>query len=352
MQINIAYPSKRLLLSLFFCGSSIILLQNYNISPNTSFLVNLLCLVCGIAVCGIMFIPSIILKTKYNTDIVTASRSCTPRLHYVVFACYIAYFVYTIQFFLLRYTEMFSEKYFTGASVDLIALVMVAICLYSACRGTNIITRFGIILFAFAVISYLLIFGGEVSSLDFNHYVFSFDGNMATALSNSVFFITPSFIAVIFVCTSSYTENFKVRQPVMTLIFLAIEFALVLFFSHFVLGNYSQQQSYQTFLMSKVSQISGVTGIESFYFALTTLCVFVTISLCLCSVNRGLSENKTIMNVSIFSGITFALHICAVRINSIKEILTNPITFCILTLVFAVIVPLIYILSFRSRLND
>ncbi len=352
MQINLAFPSKRLLLSLFFCASSVILLQNYNISRQTSFLLNLISLACGIVVCFIIFIPSIILKKKYNTDLTSNLRFAMPHIHYAVFALYIAYFVYTIEFFLLRYTDMFHQKYFSDAPVDLVALAMVAVCVYGAYRGTNIITRFGILLFVFALVCYLTIFGGSVSSLDFFHYGFDLSGGIFDAIDNSVFLATSSFVAVIFLCTSSYTENFKLRQSVIMLVFLALEVALVLFFDYFALGDYSERQSFQTYLLSKVSRVSGVSGIESLFFALATLCVFITISLCLCSINKGLNENKSLLNVTSFGVIVFVLHICAGRINAIKELLINPFVFLSLTVFFAVAIPVLYMILFRRKLND
>ena len=352
MQINFKFPSNRLLLSLFFCGSAVILLQNYNVSNNTSFLFNLICLVVGLVLCCIVFIPSMVLKKKYNLDFFMLTRRKTPRVYYLIMAFYSAYAVYTAEYFLLRYTDMFHDKYFSDAGVNVIAFIMIAICFYGACRGVNIITRFGIILFAFALLCYILIFSGGVQSLDFELHHFDFSVSAIGFISNTTFFLTPSFIAVIFAILSGYSENFKSRQIFVTLISLAVEFAAFLFFVSFALGAYADSQSYQTFLMSKISQISGLSGIESFYFALTTLSVFMIITLLLCCINREMGESKTILNVSVFSIVIFVLHICASYLNSVGEILTNPMLFNLFNIFAAFIIPGIYLLVFRRSENE
>lgn len=351
MQINFKFPSNRLLLSLFFCGSAVILLQNYNVSDNTSFLFNLICLATGIVLCCVIFIPSMVLKKKYNLDLVMLTRRMTPRLYYLIMAFYSAYTVYTAEYFLLRYTDMFHDKYFSDVGVNVIAFIMIAICLYSACRGVNIITRFGIILFAFALLCFLLIFSGGFQSLDFELHHFDFSGSAVDFISNTIFFLTPSFIAVIFAILCGYSENFKPRQIFVTLISLSVEFAAILFFVGFALGAYADSQSYQTFLMSKISQISGLSGIESFYFALATLSVFAVITLLLCCVNKEMGERKTVLNVTIFSIIILVLHICASCLDFVGEVLTNPLLFDLFNILAAFIIPGIYLLAFGRNKN-
>lgn len=351
MQINQKFVSKRLLLSLFFCASSVILLQNYNLSKNSSFSFDIICLVVGIALCALIFLPSIILKTKYNYDAVSSIKSYSPKLFYVLFAVYAAYFVYSAEYFLLRYTEMFREKYSSEAAEAIIAFIMLAVCFYAACQGSNVVTRFGIFVFIFGLLSYILLFSGSINSLDFFHYDFSFHGGADNFWSNVLFFATPSFIAVIFACLSGYTQNFRLRQPMITLMILALEFAAFMFFIYFALGDYADNQSYQTYIMSKVSQISELGGIESFYFALTTLCVFLAVSLMLCCINRGIDDKKPLMNTAIFAGVIFALHICAVCINPVKEVLTDPMIFVIFTVITAFLIPLIYLLVIRRHKN-
>ena len=171
MQVNQKFVSKRLLLSLFFCASSVILLQNYNLSKDSSFSFEILCLIVGIVLCAVIFLPSMILKAKYNYDIVTSIKSSSPKLFYVLFAVYAAYFVYASEYFLLRYTEMFHEKYFSDAAEVAIAFVMLAVCFYAACRGSNVVTRFGIFVFIFGLLSYILLFSGTFPTWTIEWYV-------------------------------------------------------------------------------------------------------------------------------------------------------------------------------------
>lgn len=351
MQVNQRFVSKRLLLSLFFCAANVILLQNFSLSKSSSFTFNLVCLIIGLGVCVLMFLPSIILKTKYNCDIVNLRKNSNSNSFYYLFAFYAAYFVYTAEYFLLPYTQMFRQKYYSQANEAIIAFIILAVCFYAGCRGTNVITRFAIFVFVFALLTFILMFSGSASSLDFVHYSFELKGGAYELVNNSLFFATTSFIAVIFSCLSGYTQNFKPHQPIVTLGFVGVVFAAISFFVYFALGDYSQSQSYQTYLFSKVAKISGLGGVESFYSALTTLCVFIAVSLMLCCINRGLQSKKPVINTAVFAVLILVLHICATSINSVKEILTNQSIFLALTFVSAFVIPLFTLLYVRRHEN-
>lgn len=351
MQVNQKFVSKRLLLSLFLCATSVILLQNYSLTQNTSFTFNLICIALGILICTIMFLPSIILKAKYNCGISALKKSADSKAFYCLFAFYAAYFVYTAEYFLLPYTQMFRQKYYPQANEAIIAFIILAVCFYAGCRGSNVITRFAIFVFVFALLTFILMFSGTISSLDFQHYNFELNGGAGELVNNALFFATPSFIAVIFVCLSGYTHSFKPRQSIVTLGFVGLVFALICFFVYFALGDYSQSQSYQTYLLSKIAKISGLGGVESFYCALTTLCVLVAVSLLLCCINRGLQTKKPVVSTAVFAVLVLVLHICATNINSVKEILTDRNIFLAATLVFAFVIPLIAVLRVRRQRN-
>lgn len=349
MQTKIKFPSKRLLLTLFLCACSVILLQNYSLSETSSFTFNLLCLVTGIAVCFLFFIPTAVIKKRTGLDFMSLAHIKTPSAIVFISAFYAIYFVYAIEYFLLTYTDMFGKKLNPDANLNVIALIMLLVSIYASYKGANAITRCGIFLFAFSFITYIIIFSGSISSLDFMHYEFEFSGNYNDYISNTSFFITPSFIAVIFACVSGYTKNFKIRQTAITLGFAALIFALVMFFVWFALGDYGKNQEYQTFVLTKVSHLGSISGLESLYLSISTLSVFLIISLLLCCISKTVGESSSLKNILIFAVIIYVLYICAGYFISVKEILTNPYYFNILSFVSAVVIPTFYLLIFGRK---
>lgn len=350
MQTKIKFPAIRLLLALFLCASSIILLQNYSLSKTSSFTFNLLCLVTGIVICFLLFIPSFIIKKRTGLDFMSLAHIKTPSGVIFISVFYAIYFVYTAEYFLLTYTDMFGKKLNPNANLNVIALMLLFVSVYASYKGANAISRCGIFLFAFSLLVYILIFSGSISSLDFEHYGFEFNGSINDFISNTSFFITPSFIAVIFACISGYTKKFKIRQGAITLGFLAGLFAIVMFFTWFALGDYGKQQEYQTFLLTKVSHLGVVSGLESLYLSVSTLSVFLVISFLLCCLSKSVGESSSLKNILIFAVLIFVLFICSNHYNSVRELLTNPLCLNILTFISAVIIPVIYLLIFGRKL--
>lgn len=350
MTSGIRFSSKRFLLTLMLCACSVILLQNYDLAPKASFTFELLCVLCGLVICFALFIPSIIIKRRTNLDFLTVARVKTPKLKYPLAVFYSLYFIYTAGFFLLPYTDMFEKKYYSGVTPCVIALLLLASCVYAAVKGVNVITRFGIFLFFFAVLTNILMLGGSLSSLDFSLYGFEFSGSIPDFLQNTLYFVTPAFIAVLFACLSGTTVNFKLKQPCFALVFTGMKYALILFFIWFGLGSYAVRQEYQTFMLSRIAHFGSFAGIESFYLALATMSVFMIISLILCAVTKSTGRESKLKYVIIFALIIFALHICGTYNNSVKEILTNNNIFAGLTAA-AALLPLGYVFGVKKNRN-
>lgn len=336
------------MLTLMLCACSVILLQNNNVSPENSFTVNLLCMLGGMAVCAVMFLPAVILKKRCDTDFLALSEKITPKLKIPLASVYSLYFVYAAAYFLLPYTDMFCEKYYPGASPCVIGLCVLAACVYAAYKGANIITRFGIFLFVFALVTNLLMFGGSVGSLDFANGSFSLETDFDAAASTFIYFCAPSFIAVIYACFAGDTENFKLKQPFLALLFTALKYALVLFFVTFSVGAYAQRQDYQTFILSRVAHFDLFGGIESFFTALATMSVFMIISMFLSCINKCTGSGG-VKNSAVFVVIIFIVSFTAEWNNSVKEFFTNDLILIIFTAVVAVLIPLAYIFTGRKN---
>ena len=348
MNGNVRYSSKRFFMTLMLCACSVILLQNYNLSNDTSFLFDLICVFAGLTVCFLFFLPSVYLKKRYDRDVFTLSEKNPKVIKALLAAVYAVYFLYVAVYFLMPYTEMFTEKYYTDASPCLISFLLIACCVYAAFKGSNVITRFGLFLFALAMLTNLLMFGGSISSLDFSNG-FSFKGDIGSFLQNTVYFITPCFIAVIFACLAGDTRQFRLRHTVSALGLTGIKYALVLFFITYAVGEYALRQEYQTFVLSRVAHFGAYGGIESFYMALATMSVFMIISLLLCCMCRAVGKSGSIKAISVFSGVIFLLHLIAENQNSVKELLTQPVTLIAFSFFTAVVIPICYCFTGGKR---
>ncbi len=352
MQTKIKFPSKRLLLSLFLCSGAVILLQNINLSDNRSFTFDLLCIVVAMAISLLFFVPSIILKKNKDVDFMSFSHMRTPSVIVFIAAFYSIYFVFAAEYFLLNYTDMFVKKLNTEANVFVVAFLIIAACIYSARKGANAITRCGIFIFAFSFIGYVLIFAGNIPNLDFENYTFEFSGNYNDFISGVSYYLTTSFIVVIFATISGYTKSFKTRQTAISLGFIALLFIMFMFFTRFALGNYAYSQEYSSYVLSKASHLGVVSGMDGFYLSISTLSVFLIISLLLTCLTKTSGQSSSMKIILMFSVIIFALFICAENFNSAREILTNQAVLNILTFISAVIIPTVYMLIFRRKADD
>ena len=187
MQTNIRIPSKRLFLSLFISASTIILLQNYSLSDNSSFTFNIFAILSGLFISFLFFIPSMYIKKRTQLDFISFAHRETPAAIIFVSAFYSLYFVYTIEYFLISYADMFIKKLNPDANKFIVALIMILVCLYASFKGVNVISRSAIFIFVLSFIAYILIFSGLVPSLDFNHNLFEITGNTVDLLSNGNF---------------------------------------------------------------------------------------------------------------------------------------------------------------------
>ena len=179
MQKDVPFSSKRFIMTLALCACSVILLQNGDLPVSLSFPLSLLGMVLGLALCFAAMIPAIIIKTKTNGDVLaligrksTAQRIIAAVIYCVCFVCAAVYFLYP-------YTDMFCKKYYDEASPCLIALLVLACCVYAAFKGANVITRFGIFLFVLAMVTNVLLFGGSLFSLDFSYGSFELSGSLS-----------------------------------------------------------------------------------------------------------------------------------------------------------------------------
>lgn len=331
MPTETPFSSKRFLLALMLAACSVILLQNNSLSKNSSFLFELACMAAGLLICFLCFIPALMLRKMRGADILRLSTRSPAFIKLPVAVFYACYFVYTALYFLIPYTDMFHSKYYPGVSPCLITVVLLGCCVYAAVKGVNVVTRFGIFLFLFAMLTNILMFGGNLTALELTASSVSWKGNAGDFWQNTRYFLTPAFIAVVFACLNADIRNFRLRQPVCALFFTGLKYAAVLFFIRFAVGAYASRQEYPTFVLSRTAHFDRFAGVESFYLALATMSVFMIISLLLCCVTKAIDREKNLRTVILFTLILLAAYTVSAYLHSAKEILTNPNVFIIFT---------------------
>lgn len=343
MHNEVKFSSRRLMLTLMLCACSVILLQNHSVSEHNSFTANLLCMLAGLLVCAAALAPSIILKKRYDSDVLTLIGKSTPRLKLPFAVLYALYFTYVAASFLLTYTDLFCDKYYPGVSPCIVGLCLLGLCVYAAYKGVNIITRIGVFLFAFALLTNLLLFTGSASSLELSNGSFAMSFDLRETADTFFYFCTPAFIAALYACTAGQTRYFRFRQPLLSLLFIAVKYALVLFFVTFSLGGYAQRQSYQTFILSRVAHFGSFAGMESFFISLLTLSVFMIIALALCCINRAAGKEKTLRLPVVTAVILFVINLISEWNSSFGELFSNSVLMLVFTLIVAVVIPAAYI---------
>ena len=348
MRTEVKFSSKRFLMTLTLCACSVILLQNGSLPQRSSFLCRLAAMAAGLLGCFLIFLPSIWLR-KRGGDVF--SQSLPRAARYAAAAVYTACFFYTAEYFLFPYTDMFCKKYYPDTSPCVIALILLICCVYAALRGANVITRFSVFLFALAMLTNLLMFGGSLSSLRFYSSDLGIRGGFSGFSQSFLYFLTPSFTAVLFACLSGYTRNFRLRQPVIALALTGVKYALVLFFIAFAVGEYALRQEYQTFVLSRVAHFGAYAGIESFYMALSTMSVFMIVSLLLCAMCRSVDRNGSRGFTAAFTAAIFGAHMLAVYRPEVREFFTSPLLLVGLSVLTAAIIPSVMLIFTRRGHN-
>lgn len=351
MLTKIKFPSKRLMLALLLSFCSVILLEASYFPKNSSFLFLLFSVLVGFLFAGLLFIPSAVIKSKTDLGFIAYADKKTPSAVIFVSALYCIYFVYTAEYFLLKYSDMFSKRINSDANIYAVAFILLACAVYSACKGANAAVRCSLFIFAFSLIAFVVIISGNISNLEIKLSDFNISGSQSDFISTASLFATPAFTAVIFAVLSGSIKNFRSRHIAITLIIGAAIFGLYIFFALFALGDYAQAQEYSAFLLSKTAHFESIGGLDSFFLASSLLCVFLVLSLSLICICKSSGKSGSPVFASLFALLIFILFISSSFFYSVKKLLTDPYVFNVLTVICAAAVPCVYIIFGRRRLN-
>lgn len=338
---------SQMMITLFVAILGIVLIQNYSF-VNQSFLTSVFSIIIGLVVLLVCTVPSLIVKSKSDLSFASFARRETPTAMVFLSMFYALYFVYAIVLFLSKYASVFTS---TGNRSDAgfsVVFIMLAVCVFASCRGIGAVARCSLIFFAFAIIALTLIFGGNISNLDFSAFEFELNGGQLQY--GSAVFAMIAFAAVVF-GFFEYNSRTRVKNTFFLVCGIGILLLLVVFFVFFALGDYGTMQNYQMFVLSKAADIGGVGCIDSFHLSLCAVTVFVLVSLCLICIGKVVDRDKSVWCMTIFAAISYVLYLTADYYNSAKEIIFNPYVFDVFTILASLVVPVIYITIFWRRLN-
>lgn len=338
---------SQMLTSLFVAVAGIALIQNYSF-VNQSFVSGIFSVIISVLLLLLCIAPSLIVRRKTELSFIGFAMRETPSAIVFISMFYALYFVYAAVHFLLKYSDVFTS---TGNRSDagfVVVFIMLAVCAFAACKGIGAVARSSLLVFAFAVVAFALIFGGNISNLDFS--AFSFEINGGRLQYGTAVFAAISFVAVV-LGMFEYDRRIKLKSIFTLLCGIAALLALVVFFVFFALGKYGTMQSFQTFVLSKSATIGDVGGFDSFHMSLCATAVFVLVSLCLICVGRVVQKDKCSWCTVVFAAIAYLFYLTADYYNYVKEIILNPYVFDIFTVLATFAVPMIYITVFWRRLN-
>lgn len=338
---------SQMMIALFVAMTGIILVQNYNFI-NKSYLSGVLSAIIGFVIFLVYIIPTRIISKKTDMSFIDFARRETPSATVFLSMFYALYFVYATVNFLLNYSSVFTSTENRKDAGFVVIFILLAVCVFASSRGIGAVARCSLFVFAFAVIAFVLIFGGNISNLDFSDFKLDFD-EAQLQYGSSVFAMT-AFAAVIF-GFFEYNGRARARNIVYLVCGFAILLMLVVFFVFFALGNYGTMQNYQIFILSKAADFGNAGGIDSFHLSICAMSMFILVSLCFICIGRVVNKNKSIWCISVFAAISYLLYLTADYYNSVKEIIINPYVFGIFTALASFVVPMIYITLFWRRLD-
>lgn len=337
----------QMMIALFVAVIGIILIQNYSF-VNQSLMSSVFSIVISITVLFICIVPTLVIKHKTGLSFIGFVKRETPSAMIFLSMFYALYFVYVLTHFLLKYSIVFTSTENRKDAGFAVVFILLAVCVFASAKGIGAVARCSLFVFAFTLIAFALIFGGNVIHLDFS--AFEFELSINQLQYGSVAFAIVTFAAVVF-GFFEYDSVIKSKSILLLLCGIALTLLLVVFFVFFALGQYGTMQSYQIFVLSKSAKIGDVGGIDSFYMSLCAMTIFVLVSLCLICVGRVVNRNESVSCMAIFAAVAYVLYLTADYYNSVKEIIINSYVFDIFTVLASFAVPMIYITIFWRRLH-
>lgn len=346
-----AVGSIQLMVTLFVSGLFIILSQNYYSESSVSLIFTAISAVVGVIFTLLYFVPTIIIIKNTEKDFFAFARAVSSKLFVAVSLFYALYFVYVSGILLKKYADGFNQTLNPDANALVIVFVLLCISVYASNKGISAVTRCGIFIFVFCLISLILIYTGNISNLDFSDTTAFASVGKGRFIKSLSLYMSLGFVAVLFSGVAGRVKSFKVKYAVIVFAIFLLVVLLYIFFVVFALGKYGNQQNNQLFLLSKSAHFDNIGGLDCLFQSAFTFSVFITLSLLLIGLGRLTSKSNSLLIKILFAGIIFAMFVCMEFCSNNCKIMFSIYCFDVVTFIAAVIIPSIYIIAFRRKLN-
>ena len=341
------FSSTGLMLILIISALPIILLQNYQ--ENSGFMFIVISSVALFLVLLVLSLPSVYIKRRYGISFISYAEERTPSAIIFIGALYCAVAVFSAEYSLISFTEMFSKNINNKALPEVVSFLLLTVCLYAASKGINALARSSYLIFAFVAICLLVLFLGNIGNIDIGNFKLSEIGSVDFKIENFSVSIVIPMIVLAFTANSTMIYEFRKSQLAVTFLIITFAFFIFRLLIYLVLGSYAGAQNFCGYAFSKTANIGTTDGFESLYLTASTLSVIVLITILIISAVRCCGKQGSTAISSLFCIIIYVLFICSRNYKSVKEILQNPIIILSIIFIATFVIPLIYILFSRKK---
>lgn len=342
--------SSQLFVTLYICSSLTLFLQTYDEFSKASVLSAVIAVAVEAVVTTAFFIPSYLLLLRENGDIFTLSHRFAPAAEVPLSAFYSLFFVYTSASVLDVYVKMMTGCVNPEANAYVLGGCLLLICIYAAVKGMGAVTRSGIIIFAFILLSFLLIFFGNISNIELSNMDFS--GFSQTQMISCAFSMLPTALSSSIFAVLCGNTTGKRGKPLFAYIAgITLTLATFVFFLIAVLGEFGKNALYPFYTLSKTAQLAVVKGLDCVYLAGASSAAFILLSMLLICINKTVNRGHSLKNTLMFAVPVYILFICSQKFTVVSDTLQNPYVLIVLCFIVSVLIPLAYLGAFWRKKN-
>lgn len=322
-------------------------LSDLSVAPN-ELLLSLIPLLISMAISLFMFYFSYSVAEKSGKSVVEYIENKNKALANLFKAIYLFYFLYSGSLILLSYTKLFVTSVNRSAVMWFIILLMCLSCIYSGVKGLEALSRTCVIIFAFLVITVIIVTVGNFTYFDFD--------NLRTAISNAnlpdntIFYIAVGFLpSVSAVLINRVKNNSFAKATLWQGISYIVAFVLVIS-TVLVLGSFSITQQYPVFSLSQTTGFSLFKGADGLAFALITFVTFIGLSLMTICFNNTVSKEQSKLSTVLSVFLVFVLSLSATFSDAVFSFVFNKYILFSLTELTGFVIPFVsYLMKRREK---
>lgn len=258
------------------------------------------------------------------------------------------YFIYSGAISVSKFALFSSTELNQNAKTMFLAAFMIAACVYAASLGIEAVARFGSMVFVITIlgIGFLFLFGiKEFSLLN----LFPLIQNDTESILKNALFSASSTSEIVLLLALSPKINGKIKKPFyLSLVFSFIAGMVLIFTAIGILGDTASLSPYPLFEVSQISKFASNERLDSVFTAFWIFAVFLKSTLYLyssayCIKGKSHSKKCIAVGVSMFAVSWFILKGRAYDQADSSIVLYIPF------IVFAVIIPLLYLIFGKKR---